>query len=175
MKNEPRFAMYTISTKNCVSKIKAKIRFPFNLSNLRVCLARSIFLTLYKPLDVFIYVVPEEGSFNSLELEKYKQVFDIINDCQTIFAYNIKDIPCGIYTVGQVQIATEDFSYVGKSNFQDIDDLYYSEKRKAVIREQLEKAAIIVEGLLQYKFHGKFTDECLALIDEYRATKMLEG
>lgn len=175
MKNEPRFAMYTISTKNWVSKIKAKIRFPFNLSNLRVCLARSIFLTLYKPLDVFIYVVPEGGSFNSLELEKYKQVFDIINDCQTIFAYNIKDIPCGIYTVGQVQIATEDFSYIGKNNFQDIDDLYYSEERKATIREQLEKAAIIVEGMLQYKFLGKFTDECLALVDDYRAAKILEG
>lgn len=175
MKNEPRFAMYNISTKDWLSNYGAKLRFPFNLANLRICLARSLFLTLHKPLDTFIYVMPDESSFNSLELEKYKQVLDIVDDCQTIFAYNIKYIPSGVYTVGQVQIATEDLSYVGKSNFQDVDDLYYPEERKAIIREHLEKAAIIVEGMLQYKFHGKFTDECLALVDEYRAAKMLEG
>lgn len=175
MKNESRFAMYTISTKDWIGKYETKIRFPFNLANLRVCLARSIFLTFYKLLDVFIYVIPEEGAFDLLELEKHEQVFDIIDDCQTIFAKNIKDIPCGIYTVGQVQIATEDLTYVGKSNFQDIDDLYYPGERKATIKKQLKKAAIIVEGMLQYKFHGKFTDDCLALVDEYRAAKMLEG
>jgi hypothetical protein len=172
MKNEPRFAMYTVGAKGWTAKYEAKIKLPFNLTNLRVCLAKSIFLTMYKPLDTFIFVTLKEDAYDLLE--KHKQVFDIIDDCQTIFAYNIKDIPSGIYTVGQVQIATEDLSYVGKSNFQNIDDLYYSEERKAVIREQLEKAAIIVEGMLQYKFHGKFTDECLALVDDYRAAEMLE-
>ena len=173
MKNEPRFAMYTISTKNWLGKYEAKIKLPFNLANLRCCLARSIFLTMYKPLDTFIFVTLEEDAYDLLE--KHKQAFDIIDDCQTIFASNIKDIPSGVYTVGQVQIATYDVSYVGKSTFQEIDDLYYFGKRKDTIREQLRKAAIIVEGMLQYKFHGKFTDECLALVDDYKAAKMLEG
>lgn len=173
MKNEPRFAMYTISAKNFIGKYEAKITLPFNLANLRNCLARSIFLTMYKPLDNFIFVTLEEDAYDLLE--KHKKAFDIIDDCQTIFADNIKGIPCGIYTVGQIQIATDDLSYVGKSNFQDVDDLYYSEKYKDTIREQLKKAAIIVVGMLQYKFQGMFTDDCLALVDEYRAAKMLEG
>lgn len=41
--------------------------------------------------------------------------------------------------------------------------------------EDLIKAATIVEGMLQYKFQGLFTEDCLALVDEYRAAKMLEG
>lgn len=173
MKNEPRFAMYTISTKDWLGKYRTEIRFPFNLANLRNCLARSIFLTMYKPLDTFIFVTLEEDVYDLLE--KHKKAFDIIDDCQTIFANNIKDIPSGVYTVGQIQIATDDVSYNGKSIFQEIDDLYYPGKRKDTVREQLRKAAIIVEGILQYKFHGKFTEDCLALVDEYRAAKMLEG
>lgn len=173
MKNEPRFAMYTTSAKDYVGKYEPKIKIPFSLTNLRSCLARSIFLTMYKLLDTYIFVTLEEDAYDLLE--KHKQAFDIIDDCQTIFYKNIKGIPCGIYTVGQVQITSEDLCYVGKSNFQDVDDLYFSEERKATIKEQLKKAAIIVEGMLQYKFHGKFTDDCLTLVDEYRAAKMLEG
>lgn len=173
MKNEPRFAMYTISAKNFIGKYEAKIKLPFNLANLRNCLARSIFLTMYKPLDTFIFVTLEEDAYDLLE--RHKKAFDIIDDCQTIFAENIKDIPSGVYTVGQVQVVTDDVSYVGKSIFQEIDDLYYPGKRKDTVREQLRKAAIIVEGMLQYKFQGLFTDDCLALVDEYRTAKMLEG
>lgn len=173
MKNEPRFAMYTISTKDWLGKYRTEIRFLFNLANLRNCLARSIFLTMYKPLDTFIFVTLEEDAYDLLE--KHKKAFDIIDDCQTIFANNIKDIPSGVYTIGQIQIATDDVSYVGKSIFQEIDDLYYPGKRKDTVREQLRKAAIIVEGMLQYKFQGLFTEDCLALVDEYRAAKMLEG
>lgn len=173
MKNEPRFAMYTISAKNFIGKHEAKLKIPFSLTNLRSCLARSMFLTMYKPLDTFIFVTLEEDAYDLLE--RHKKAFDIINDCQTIFAESIKDIPYGVYTVGQVQITTEDLSFVRKSNFLDVDNLCYAAQTKLMWKKQLEKAAIIVEGMLQYKFQGMFTDDCLALIDEYKATKMLEG
>lgn len=115
------------------------------------------------------------GNLDNSLIDSYEKEFDIIDDCQTIFANCVKDLPYSVYTIGNVWIAPDSLTYVGNNNFNEVDKLYVSEESKAAFKEQLEKAAIIVEGFLQYLTVGEFTEECLALVDDYRATKMLEG
>lgn len=167
------FASFRVYSKSSKGKYEIDIELPFNIFNLKEDLARSIFITLYKPYDCFVYVGLNQEGYSSLK--EHREVFDVIADCQTIFNKYTKDIPFGIYNVGQTVVVITTKNYIGKSDYYSIDDLYYPEQTKAIWKERLKKAAIIVEGMLQYKFHGKFTDDCLALVDEYRATKMLEG
>lgn len=173
MKNEPSFAPFRVYSKSSKSKYEIDIELPFNIFNLKEDLARSIFITLYKPYNCFVYVGLNQEGYSSLN--KHRKVFDVIADCQIIFSKYTKDIPFGIYNVGQTVVVITAKNYIGKSDYLTIDDLYYTEQTKAIWKEQLRKAAIIVEGMLQYRFLGLFTEECLALVDDYRATKMLEG
>ena len=173
MKNEPNFASFRVYSKSSKGKYEIDIELPFNIFNLKEDLARSIFMTLYKPYDCFVYVGLNQEGYSSLN--KHREVFDVIADCQTIFNRYTKNIPFGIYNVGQTVVVITTKNYIRKSDYLNIDNLCYTEQTKAIWKEQIRKAAIIVEGMLQYRFHGKFTDDCLALIDEYRAVKMLEG
>ena len=174
MSETHRFAVFHVSSENYSGKYREEeLTLPLNICNLREGLARSLFITLFKPRNTHVFI--SLGDIYDNLLNKHKEVFDIIDDCQTIFAKNIKNVPCGIYTIGSVWIAASDLTYIGNNNFNEVDKLYVSEESKAAFKEQLEKAAIIVEGFLQYLTVGEFTEECLALVDDYRATKMLEG
>ena len=174
MSETHRFAVFHVSSENYSGKCREEeLTLPLNICNLRESLARSLFITLYKPRNSYVFISLGD-IYNSL-LEKCAEAFDIIDDCQTIFAKSIKDVPCGVYIIGSVWIAASDLTYVGNNNFQEVDKLYVNEERKAIFKEHLEKAAIIVEGFLQYLAIDEFTEECLALVDDYRATKMLEG
>lgn len=99
----------------------AGIKIPLNICNLRESLARSLFITLYKPRNSYVFISLGD-IYNSL-LEKCAEAFDIIDDCQTIFAKSIKDVPCGVYIIGSVWIAASDLTYVGNNNFQEVDKL----------------------------------------------------
>lgn len=174
MSESTRFAVFHVSSENYSGKCREEeLTLPLSLCNLRESLARSLFMTLYKPHNAFVFTTIGD-MYNSL-LKEHERVFDIIDDCQTIFANYTKDAPCNVFTIGNVWIAPESLSYVGNNSFTTVDELCLNEERKAILKEQLEKAAIIVIGFLRYLSTGEFTDECLALVDDYRATKMLEG
>lgn len=174
MSDTSRFAISRVYASNYTDDYKEELILPLNLCNLRESLARSLFLTLYKPRNAYVFISLLGNLDNSL-IDSYEKEFDIIDDCQTIFANCVKDLPCSVYTIGNVWIVPDSLTYVGNNNFNEVDKLYVSEESKAAFKEQLEKAAIIVEGFLQYLTVGEFTEECLALVDDYRATKMLEG
>ncbi len=80
-----------------------------------------------------------------------------------------------MYVIEDTWLVAGDLTFVGRNSFNTVDKLYIQEEQKDAIKEKLEKAAIIVEGFLQYLGKGKFTEEWLALVDDYRATKMLES
>lgn len=173
MSETTRFAMFHVSAENYTNSYERELALPLNLCNLREALAKSLYITLYKPRNAYIFI--SLGNLKHSLLDKYKKDFDTIDDCQTIFANCIKNVPCAVYTIGSIWIASDSLTYVGNSNIRKADKLYIREEQKDIIKKQLEKASIIVEGFLQYLGEGKFTDECLALVDDYRAAKMLEG
>lgn len=173
MSETTRFAIFHVWAENYEGRYKDELVLPLNLCNVRDNLARSLFLTLYKQYSAFIFT--SSVSLNSNSLDKHEKVFDIIDDCQTIFFNSIKNIPCGVYVIEDTWLVADNLTFVGRNSFKTVDKLYIREEQKDVIKEKLEKAAIIVEGFLQYLGEGKFTEECLALVDDYRATKMLEG
>lgn len=144
------------------NKYVAGIKIPMNNWNPRDELAKSILLTVYKLNSGSAYI--EFHPFDALEVGKHDEMFDTINICQTIFKNYIKSLPNGIYSVNHIKVVRGRLKFFNQHNFSTREPT-----------EELIKAAIIVEGMLQYKFQSKFTDDCLALVDEYRAVKMLEG
>ena len=142
----------------------AGIMIPMNNWNARDELAMSILLTVFKVTNGHIYT--EYHPFDSFEVGRHDEMFNTIDTCQTLFKSYIKHLKNGIYSVGHVRIVVGIINFFNQHNFvpTDLD-----------FTEDLIKAAIIVKGMLQYTTSGKFTDECLALVDDYRAAKMLEG
>lgn len=142
----------------------AGIKIPMNNWNARDELAMSILLTVYKVINGSIYT--EYHPFDSLELGRHNEMFDTINTCQTLFKSYIRHLKNGIYSVGHVKIVVGIINFFNQHNFvpTDLD-----------FTEDLIKAATIVEGMLQYTTSGKFTNECLKLIEEYQALQLLKG
>lgn len=142
----------------------AGIKIPMNNWNARDELAMSILLTVYKVINGSMYT--EYHPFDSLELERHNEMFDTINTCQTLFKSYIKHLKNGIYSIGHVKIVVGIINFFNQHNFvpTDLD-----------FTEDLIKAATIVEGMLQYTTSGKFTDECLKLIEKYQALQLLKG
>ena len=158
-----RYGMIDAYLKSSVdNRYVAGIKIPMNNWNPRAELAKSILLTVYKLNSGTAHT--EFHPFDSLEVGKHDEMFDMINICQTMFKYYIRNRAPGIYSVGHIKVV------VGKFKFF-IQDYFLSSEPT----EDLIKAATIVEGMLQYTTSGKFTDECLKLIEEYQALQMLKG
>ena len=144
------------------NKYVADIKIPMNNWNPRDELAKSILLTVYKlnSGSAFIKFHP----FDALELGKHNEMFDTLNICQTMFKHYIRNSPNGIYSVNHIKVVVGRLKFFNQHNFSS---------RKPT--KDLIKAATIVEGMLQYTTSGKFTDECLKLIEEYQALQLLKG
>lgn len=140
-----------------------------------VTLAESVLLTIFKPENKTIFTGHRE--FSLLEEGKFENEYDKIAVCQRYFNELLKEtfikysILNSIYKVGHIWISTQPFlRYVDKLTPVD-----YSTHPIQEGRQNLEKAAVIVEGMYQYITSGKFTDKCLKLIEEYQALQMLKG
>lgn len=140
-----------------------------------VTLAESVLLTIFKPEDKNVFTNHRE--FSLLEEDKFENEYDEIAVCQQYFNELLKKSftkyfnPERIYKVGHIWISTQPFlRYVDKLTPVD-----YSTHPIQEDRQNLEKAAAIVEGMYQYITSGKFTDKCLKLIEEYQALQMLKG
>lgn len=142
----------------------ASIKIPMNNWNARDELAMSILLTVCKVINGRIYTAYHP--FDSLEVGRHDEMFDTIDICQTLFKSYTKHLKNGIYSVGHIKIVVGIINFFNQYNFvpTDLD-----------FTEDLIKAATIVEGMLQYTTSGKFTNECLKLIEEYQALQILKG
>lgn len=140
-----------------------------------VTLVESILLTIFKPENKSVFTGHRE--FSLLEEDKFEGEYDKIAICQQYFNELLKEtfsehsIPDFIYKVGHIWVSTQ-------PRLRYIDELSPVDYRTHPIqesRENLEKAAVIVEGMYHYITSGKFTDKCLKLIEEYQALQILKG
>lgn len=140
-----------------------------------VTLVESVLLTIFNPENKSIFTGHRE--FSLFEENKFENEYDKITVCQQYFNELLKEtfskysIPNLIYKVGHIWVSTQ-------PHLRYVDELSPVDYRTHPIqedRENLEKAAVIVEGMYHYITSGKFTDKCLKLIEEYQALQILKG
>lgn len=157
------------------NKYYGSIDVPVNNAFPSVQLAESVLLTVFKPTDKNILTGHRE--FDFLEKGKFENEYDTITACQQYFdellknTFSSRTLANLIYKVDHIWIA-------GRIRLHYINELSPVDYRTHPIqegRENLEKAAIIVEGMYHYITSGKFTDKCLKLIEEYQALQILKG
>lgn len=170
-----RFEIAHVTLVDSRNRYCGSIDVPITNEFPNVTLAESVLLTIFKPENKTIFTGHRE--FSLLEEGKFENEYDKIAVCQRYFNELLKEtfikysILNSIYKVDHIWISTQPFlRYVDKLTPVD-----YSTHPIQEGRQNLEKAAVIVEGMYQYITSGKFTDKCLKLIEEYQALQMLKG
>jgi hypothetical protein len=170
-----RFEIAHVTLVDSRNRYCGSIDVPITNQFSNITLAKSVLLTIFKPEDKSVFTNHRE--FSLLEEGKFENEYDKIAVCQQYFNELLKKIfpeyPISdrIYKVGHIWVTTQSrLCYIDKLTPVDYNTYPIQEGR-----QNLEKAAVIVEGMYQYITSGKFTDKCLKLIEEYQALQMLKG